>query len=106
MDNALEIVRNMRRKNQIKRDVIDIERKIRDNRKRVELLDNLSSYIKDSMTPADIKDIIQGMKSDYEDRIDDFIIKTAEMSKERREINKSIKELMAAAQQEENHLGN
>ena len=86
MDNALEIVRNMRRKN-----------------KRVELLDNLSSYIKDSMTTAEIKDIIHSMKSDYEDRIDDFIIKTAEFSKERRDLNKKIKELMQANQLEENN---
>jgi uncharacterized protein YeeX (DUF496 family) len=101
MDNALEVVRNMRRKNKIKREVADVEKRVRDNRKRVELLDNLSSYIKDNMTTSEIKDIIAGMKSDYEDRIDDFIIKTAEMSKERREINKNIKELMQTTQLEE-----
>lgn len=94
MDNALEIVRKMRRKNKIKREVADVEKKIRDNRKRVDLLENLLTYIKDSMTTAEIKDIIAGMKSDYEDRIDDFIIQTAEYSKERRDINKSVKGLL------------
>jgi uncharacterized protein YeeX (DUF496 family) len=101
MDNALEIVRNMRRKNNIKREVAEVEKRVRDNRKRVELLDNLLSYIKDNMTTAEIKDIIASMKSDYEDRIDDFIIKTAEFSKERRELNKNIKELMQTSQSEE-----
>jgi len=101
MDNALEIVRNMRRKNRIKRDVVEVEKKIRDNRKRVELLENLTDYIKDTMSAAEIKDIISNMKSDYEDRIDDLIIKTAEFSKERRELNKSIKTLIQTTQAEE-----
>jgi len=101
MDNALEIVRNMRRKNRIKRDVVEVEKKIRDNRKRVELLENLTDYIKDTMSATEIKDIISNMKSDYEDRIDDLIIKTAEFSKERRELNKSIKTLIQTTQAEE-----
>ncbi|SEM51789.1 hypothetical protein SAMN05444853_12145 [Pasteurella skyensis] len=86
----LDYVHLYRLKNKLLRETAENDRRIRDNRKRALLLNNLNQYITDSMTVADIRAIIANMHDDYESRVDDITIRNAELSKERRIIRQKM----------------
>nr|WP_269453035.1 DUF496 family protein [Vibrio cholerae] len=82
-----------RLKNKLLRELDYNYKKVRYNRNRVVLLVNLLDYIKPNMSLEYILGINKNNNYDYENRCDVHSIKSAEISKDRRDISRRIKDL-------------
>ncbi|CAL4324530.1 DUF496 family protein [Buchnera aphidicola] len=90
---VLNVVHLIRKKNKLKREIEELGKRIRDNQKKITLIENLNEYIQPEMKYKDFKKIILNMKIDYEDRIDDYVVQCAEISKKKKKISNELKDI-------------